>query len=53
MEDMVHVYELSDEEIEKIFGEQTGFTFDCDVAVDEVDMLGFCRDLIAKARGEK
>ena len=44
------VKELTDEEIEKVFQDETGFTLDCDAKVDEVAMLDFARAILRKAQ---
>lgn len=40
--------ELTDDQIEKVFQEATGFTLDCDAKVDEVAILDFARALLRK-----
>ena len=42
--------DITDEEIEKVFQDETGFTLDCDAKVDEVAMLDFARAILRKAQ---
>lgn len=42
--------ELTDEEIEQLFLDETGFPIDCDAKIDSADIVGFAKAILRKAQ---